>query len=165
MAERTKTTFQLLKEFDARPKRQLREFGPEVTGYQQDSRVEMETSKFIKNLRSARRGLSPGVGGTRNEHLKILLEDDKGLDALCLMASYFAEGDVPDDIIEAMRLGKMTALRKSPTKVRGLNAGELLRRLVAKTLTQQYGKEFEMATLLCNFGLAAHGGAEALVHF
>ena len=127
--------------------------------------MELEKTRFIKNLRSARRGLSPGLGGTRNEHLKILLEDNEGLDALSLMAQYFAEGNVPTDIIKALRLGKMTALRKTASKVRGLNAGETLRRLVAKTLAQQLGKEFEAAIAPYNFGLASHGGAEALVHF
>ena len=119
IAEGSEATYQLLTNVQARPPRQLKPFSFEVLAFQPEARVELDTAKFIKNLRSARRGLSPGLGGFRNEHLKILLEDDAGLDALCIIAQHFADADIPADIVAALRLGKMTALRKSESKVRG----------------------------------------------
>ncbi len=104
------------------------------------------------------------MGGTRNEHLKLLLEEASGIDDLSDVAQRMAEADIPVQISDALRLCKLTAIRKSEDRVRGLNAGDSLRRLVARTLAQQHAEEFQRATSPFNCGLSVRGGTEAAIH-
>ena len=75
-----------------------------------------------------------------------------------------AEADLPIDIQRAFRLCRLTAIRKDEHRVRGLNAGDTLRRLVARTLAQQHAEEFRQATSPFNYGMFVHGGTESVVH-
>eukprot|EP00973_Karenia_brevis_P061484 8548642-Karenia_brevis.AAC.1 len=68
----------------------------------------------------------------------------------------------------------MTALNKGApgvseahgpsARVRGLAVGEVMRRLVGKTLAQQFQSEFEEVTAPHQFGIASKGGVDAAVH-
>ena len=49
--------------------------------------------------------------------------------------------------------------------MRGLNAGDPFRRLVARTLAQQFASEFRQATAPYNFGMASHSGIESVIHY
>ena len=81
---------------------------------------------------------------------------------------------MPPAIAEAMSLCHMVALNKDApghstahgpsSRVRGLAVGDVIRRLVGRTLAQQYHDEFEAATSPQQFGLASHAGVEAAVH-
>ena len=53
---------------------------------------------------SARKGLSAGLGGTRNEYLKLVLEDEYALDCLTDVAELLARGHVPTSVVDAMSL-------------------------------------------------------------
>ena len=105
-----------------------------MLNYQPDEAVQLSKPIFITNLRSARRGLSGSLSGHRNEHLKCCLDDEGALDDLCNIAQNLAANDVPVEIQEAYRLCKLTALKKNAIKMRGLNAGDPFRRLVARIL-------------------------------
>ena len=50
------------------------------------------------------------------------------------------------------------------SRVRGLAVGDVVRRLVSRTLAQQFHDEFEAVTSPQQFGLATHGGVETAVH-
>ena len=50
------------------------------------------------------------------------------------------------------------------SRVRGLAVGDVIRRLVSKTLAKQFHEELESATSPQQFGLASHGGVEAAVY-
>ena len=58
----------------------------------------------------------------------------------------------------------MTATKKRNSKVRGLNAGDSFRRLVGRTLAQQYSEEFRAATKPYNYGLSVNSGMDAVIH-
>ena len=148
-----------------RPPEQLRPIPDEVLSYRPEAPVELDRDLFARNLRTTRRGLSPGLGGTRNEHLKLALEDTTCLDDLTNVAQHVAEGDLPPQIAEAMRMCKLTAITKNATKIRGLNAGDSFRRLVARTLAQQHTDEFQRATKPYNFGMSVSSGTDAVIHF
>ena len=49
-------------------------------------------------------------------------------------------------------------------RVRGLAIGETLRRLVSRTLAQQFHDEVESKTAPFQFGIASKGGVEAATH-
>ena len=73
------------------------------------------------------------------EHLRPVLDCMNDAELLFHLANDLAQASVPPDIIEVIRLGRMTALQKSNGRVRGIVAGDILRRLVAKTIRKQLG--------------------------
>ena len=56
------------------------------------------------------------------------------------VAQLLARGDVPEGVALILRKGRMTALQKPGGGVRGIVAGDVVRRLVARTIAQQVGK-------------------------
>ena len=66
-----------------------------------------------KNLRSAKKGAAGGPSGVTVEHLQPLLDHPKDLRLFFQVAERFAPGWVPQDIQAAIRMGRLTALRKA----------------------------------------------------
>ncbi len=62
-----------------------------------------------------------------------------------------ANADVPGAAVEAMRLGRLTALRKPDGGVRRIVAGDVVRRLVSRAIAQQMVDEVETATTFSYF--------------
>ena len=62
---------------------------------------------------------------------------------LYLVASKLAKADLSPGIARVLTTGSLTALQKEDGGVRGIVAGETLRRLVARTLAQQHAEELE----------------------
>ena len=54
----------------------------------------------------------------------------------------------------------MTALAKPDGGVRGIVAGDVIRRLVARTMAQQLGDAVEAATAPCQYALRTKAGCE-----
>ncbi len=124
----------------------------------------MPREKFLQNLRSNRRGAAAGPSGMTSEHLQTLLDDEQCSDLLYEAASAMARAQLPDGIVDAIRKGRLTALRKPSGGVRGIVAGDVLRRLVAKTLAQQYAADFEEACSPFQFALPTRAGTECVAH-
>ena len=121
-----------LRDPSLRPPERIVDFSQEVIQYQPDTKVQLDPEGFIRNLKSARKGLSGGLNGNSNERLKSCLDDENVVADL----HFFAEADIPNEIADALMMCKLTATRKTGTKIRGLNAGDPFRRLVTRTLTQ-----------------------------
>ena len=102
---------------------------------------------------SASRGAAPGPSGCTNEHLRLLLETEEDMQLLHHAVQRLALGDVPDTIARTLRLGRMVALRKPNGRVRGLVMGDTFRRLVARTLAQQFSAAFDTACRPFQFAL------------
>ena len=58
----------------------------------------------------------------------------------------------------------MTALQKKAGGVRGIVAGDIVRRLVAKTIAQQIRVPVEVATAPFQFALSTRAGCECIAH-
>ena len=69
---------------------------------------ELDENMFLKNLRSAKRGIAGGPSGMTVGHLRPLLDCPRDH---CLFHT-LAVGLVPQPIVDATRLGRMTALSK-----------------------------------------------------
>ena len=82
------------------------------------------------------------AGGMTSEHLRPLLEHHEDMTRFWRLA----KAAVHDDIVELVRLGRMTALQKPNGFVRGIVAGDIIRRLVARTVSQQLSPVVERAT-------------------
>jgi len=128
--------------------------------------VVLDRAMFLGNVRSAPRGGAPGCSGSRFEHHRLTLTDDSATERLYGVASRLARGELPPFAREAIRLGRLTALLKDTApgaarKVRGIVAGYSLRRLVARTLNQQYIATFDVACEPHQFALGSRAGTDA----
>ena len=72
------------------------------------------------------------------EHLHPLLDHFRDSNFFFHAAELLARAQVPPTIKDAIRLGRLTALRKTDGGVRGIVAGDIVRRLVARTAPFQY---------------------------
>ena len=81
---------------------------------------------------------------------------------LTAAATRLATAALPPNILLALRLGRMVALQKPNGRVRGLVMGDVFRRLVARTLAQQFSPQFQTATAPHQYALATRAGGEAL---
>ena len=108
--------------------------------------VDIDGDLLAKNLRTARRGAAGGPSGATAEHLKLLLESQVCTDLFVEAATKLARGRVPPEIVSAIRSGRSTALQKPDGGIRGIVVGDVFRRLVARTLAQQFGPQVECAT-------------------
>ena len=99
-----------------------------------------------------------------SEHLFPILESDRTLASVCQVAGFLARAEVPLSILSALRLGRMTALRKPSGGVRGIVVSDVFRRLVARTLAQQFAKKAETATAPFQYALSTRAGCECVSH-
>ncbi len=72
--------------------------------YEPIAQLKLDGACFSKALQTARRGLCPGLCGTRYDHLKVCLEDDVALELLTNTTEYLARADVPACVVEGMKL-------------------------------------------------------------
>ena len=97
-----------------------------------------------------------------------LLEDIGTADNLFFLAQKLAVGDVPEAIREGLAVAHLTALQKvddtgTPTgDVRGIATGIVLRRLVARTIAQQYAERVLQATSPFQYALSTRAGADCV---
>ena len=98
------------------------------------------------------------------EHLRILLDNTRDSRMFFRVCEKLAQGKVPDPIIAAIRVGRMTGLRKPDGSVRGIVAGDVIRRLVARTIAQQLERTVEAATAPCQYALSTRSGCECIAH-
>ena len=136
----------------------------EFTEHNPHEQVELCGEVLLKNLRSSRRGVAAGPSGMTGEHLRVILDSESDSDAFTAFACTLAVVEVPHEIMKAIRLGRMTALRKPDGGVRGIVVGDFLRRLVARTLAQQFSKAVWEATAPFQFALSTKAGTEAVTH-
>ena len=132
--------------------------------YQPMLSLSVDADKVLNALRTAGRGSAQDLAGTRYEHFRVLLEDVELWGILCKLLQAFARADVPDEVGQALRLGRMTALQKDNGKVRGIVAGSVLRRLTCRAVVMQFSDELMAATAPYQFALQTRAGTEALAH-
>ena len=125
---------------------------------------ELDVDKFQHNLRTGRRGAAGGPSGMSGEHLKIVLESPACTALLSESASQLARAEMPEGIVKAIWVGRMTILQKPDGGVRGIVVGDVFRRLVARTIAQQYSKMGEAATHPFQYALSTIAGTECVTH-
>ena len=119
---------------------------PELMAMMPGRPFELDDDTFCRNLRSARRGAAPGPSGMTCEHLQPLLESERDSGLLCQVANLLARGEIPPTALQALRMGRLTALKKEDGGVRGIVVSDVLRRLVARTMAKQCALSAEKAT-------------------
>ena len=75
-----------------------------------------------------------------------------------------ARGQLPEAVISIIRMGRLTALSKPDEGVRGIVAGDVVRRLVARTMSQQLSPAVERATSPYQYAMTTRAGCECVAH-
>ena len=125
--------------------------------------VSLGPELFAQVLRSSRRGAAAGPSGMMAEHLRPMFESTEDTELLVSFADTFAKGEAPQEIVDAIRMGRMTALRKLDG-VRGIVVGDLFRRLVSRTLAKQFTQQVEDATVPFQYAFKTRAGCECVAH-
>ena len=163
IAPGTRATLQQLTDESKHPPRLIVPVPPEIMSHTLRVPFALDSDKFLKNVRSAKRGAAAGSSGVTVEHLRPLLDSVTDQQWLCKLAEQFAQGRITPTVIEAIRMGKMTALRQANGGVRGIVVGDVVRRLVVRTMAQQLAPEVESATAPFQYALSTRAGSECHV--
>ena len=124
VAPGTLRTLRALTDPERRPEVPREPLLPEFSHHVPRARVVLDSELCTTNLRKSRRGAAGGPSGMTAEHLKGLLESEDDSLLLVDLANSLAQPDVPSDIVHALRLGRITALQKPDTGVRGIVVGD-----------------------------------------
>ena len=106
---------------------------------------------------------SPGLLGTRLEHLAACSEDPDTLKLLSTVVAKMAFGEVPAEVLRALRTGEVTALKKGEEDVRPVVVGATLRRLGLRALVRVRKEELSNAVGEHQYGVGRKAGAQLLV--
>ena len=98
------------------------------------------------------------------EHLKLGPESPVICGLMGDVACQFARAQMPAEVVQAIRLGRKTALQKPAGGVRGIVVGDVFRRLIARTMAQQFSKLAEGATHPFQYALSTRAGTECVTH-
>ena len=136
----TEDTLNALTDRDRRPVQPMRKLSRETMEFMREVPLNLDEKRFAQNLRSSRRGAAAGPSGMTTHHLRPLLSNPQEFHWLFRAAEQLARSQAPEVAVDAVRLGRMTALQKPDCGVRGIVAGDVLRRLVSRTIAQQIMK-------------------------
>ena len=157
-------TFGILTDPNRRPPVQRQGLSQEIPQSELLNPFDLDPLELLTCLRKARRGAAPGPSGMTSDHLFPVLESDVESELFVQVSSVLAVGSVPEEIIEAIRLGRMTALSKTEGGVRGIVVGDILRRLVARTMAKQIAKKVEETKAPFQYALTTKAGCECVAH-
>ena len=102
--------------------------------------------------------------GVTADHLRPLMESEHDTVRLWRFAQDLARACAPDEVVDAIRLGRLTALQKPNGGVRGIVVGDIIRRLVARTIAQQLSSAVEQVTAPFQYALSTKAGGECIAH-
>ena len=132
---------------------------PEILSHTPRVPFALDTDKFLKNVRSAKRGAVAGTFRDDSGAFAPSLGLSHGPTVVLQVGGVGCAGSHPT-VIEAIRMERMTALRKANGGVRGTVVGDVVRRLVARTMAQPLGPQVESATVPFQYALSTRAGSE-----
>ena len=158
LAPGNQATLNALKDPARRPPRPREALPPDLLAHTPDAPFDLDEHIFNRNLRSSRRGTAGGPSGMTTEHLRPLLDDMRSLHLFFRVSERLARAQIPEGVADLLRLGRITALSKPDGGVRGIVAGDVVRRLVARTIAKQLSTAVERATSPHQYALATRAG-------
>ena len=78
--------------------------------------------------------------------MRPLLDDVRGRKLLFAVGEQLARAAVPHEVVEMIRVGRLTALSKPDGRARGIVVGDMVRRLVGRTIASTVGTVVEGVT-------------------
>ena len=164
VAPGNQATLDMLQDVRRRPQQPREQLTPEMLTFQPDMEFQLDEKRFGKNLRSSKRGVAGGPSGMTTEHLRPLLDDVRATHMFFRLGENLARAQVPGVAVAMVRSGRMTALSKDDGGVRGIVTGDVVRRLVARTIAQQLGPAVKATTAPHQYALSARAGCECVAH-
>lgn len=162
----TPSTLEELRDPARRPPEPYQPLSPDVSNFQPDQPIHLPAHTVVHNLRRSKRGAAPRPSSlttdTSTDTLRLVLDDEEATQRLTAVAGLLAE--VPPSIIPCLGLGRVVALQKPNGRVRGIIIGDVLRRLVSRTLAQTYAAAIHTACSPHQFALSTRAGTEAIIH-
>ena len=138
--------------------------GREVADAIPDRAFHLDPEKFLVCLRTSRRGAVVGPSGMTADHMFPILENERDSMLLVEVVSSLATGNIRTEIIDGIRLGRITDLQEPDGGVRGIVVGDIVRRLVARTIAKHISKQVEAATAPFQYALSTKAGCECIAH-
>ena len=100
--------------------------------------LDLDVELLLQNLRTSRRQAAREPFDMTTKLLKPLLESAVGFFLLEDAATLFARGQIPGNVVTAVRVGRTTALKRADGGARGLVVGDVFGRLSARTIAKQF---------------------------
>ena len=119
--------------------------------------------EVLRLLSKTARLTSPGLLGTRLEHLAGCREDPDTSELLARAVAKLAFGEAPVAVLQALRTAEVLALEKDNQNVRPVAAGSTLRRLGLRALLRVKKDQISAAVGERQYGVGRKGGAQLLV--
>ena len=123
LAPGDKKTLEALKDPDRRPALPRNSVPDDISQFAPAEEFSLAQDLFLANVRSARRGAALGPSGMTADHVRPLLEAHGDAAALSHAASLLARNEMPEEVMVAIRCGRITALQKPDGGVRGIVVG------------------------------------------
>ena len=160
----TEATLNALRDPAKRPPEPRAPLPRELVNHEPRALFNLDEVQFGRNLRFAKRGATRGPFRVTVEHLQPLLDAPRDLLAFFHASEQLSRAQVPPSIREAVKLGRLTALQKPNGGVRGIVAGDIVRRLVARTMSQQLMEAVQAATAPFQYAMSTKSGCECIAH-
>ena len=135
----------------------------EIFEHHPEHQFALDNDWFLHNVRASKKGAAAGPSGM-TWHIFLLLRNPRDSELLCQLATEVARAELPADIVKVIRMGRMTALKKPQGGVRGIVVGDIMRRLVARTMAKALGTKFQEATAPYQYPLTTWSGCESVAH-
>ena len=116
--------------------------------------------RLRESLRRASRVSGPGPSGSRSVHRAVTLQNPAASEALGRVADRVAAADLPEEAVAGLAAVCLHPLRKKPSGVRPVGAGEALRRVVAKALLLEVAGTLAEGVGPRQLGCGLKGGGE-----
>ena len=162
LAPGTAETLFVLSDPSRRPPTTVHQIPANVLGHRPTHMFELRHDRVSSNIRNAKCGTAGCPSGLTSNHLRPVLTTTLDTQLLFLMTDDLANTHLPEPIISAIRLGWLTALTNKGGGVRGIIAGDVFRRLVARTVSQQLSEPVKQATSPHQYALSTHAGYECI---
>ena len=85
----------------------------------------LDEKMFGRNVRSAEKGAAAGPSGMTCYHSRPLLDSNPDMHLSFVVGELCSRGQIPHDIVQLVKLGRMTALPEKDGGLRGIVAGEV----------------------------------------
>ena len=116
-------TLAALRDRRRRPPEPREPIPEEVLHHQPAAQLAFDNDWFLLSVRSSKKRTATGPSGMTCDNLLPLLCNNGDSELLCELAQEVVEAEIPAEIVSAICLGRMTALKKPSGGVRGMEVG------------------------------------------
>ena len=125
--------------------------------------TEQVATKIAQLLRKHPRLTAPGLLGTRLEHLAVAADDPWVLEQLAATIAAIALGNVPDEVLQTLRVAEAVSSEKAVGGLRPLLVGCTYKRLGLRALMQVKKEAVTEAVGTHQYGVGRKAGAEIVI--